>query len=69
MNLAPGAAMQDMQKHLERLRTEAAECALISDLATNIQKRELFAKLAEHLKILADEVERAAAQSITSAET
>jgi hypothetical protein len=32
---------------------------LIADLATNKAKRETFAKLADHLTTLADEVERA----------
>ncbi|MBR0916320.1 hypothetical protein ABIB99_008812 [Bradyrhizobium sp. LA6.1] len=53
--------MKDMQAQLEKLRTDAAECALIRDLATEPKKRELFTKLAEHLTILADEVERAIA--------
>ncbi|WLB58042.1 hypothetical protein [Bradyrhizobium japonicum] len=53
--------MKDMQAQLEKLRTDAAECALIRDLATNPKKRDLFTKLAEHLTILADEVERAIA--------
>lgn len=51
--------MRDMQKHLEGLRTAAAECRLISALATGLQKRELFARLADHLNVLAAEVERA----------
>ena len=51
--------MQDMQAHLEKLRTQASECQMISDLATHQQKRELFAKLAEHHRRLADQVERA----------
>ncbi|TWC07420.1 hypothetical protein FBZ93_101713 [Bradyrhizobium macuxiense] len=49
--------MQDMLTHLEKLRTDAAECALIRDLATDVRKRELFSKLAEHLSALAAEVE------------
>jgi hypothetical protein len=49
--------MQDYLKHLEKLRTDAAECKLISDLATDQSKRELFDKLAAHLKSLADQVE------------
>jgi len=44
---------------LEKLRTDAAECALIRDLATDINKRKLFAILADHFKVLASEVERA----------
>jgi hypothetical protein len=50
--------MQDMASHLEKLRAEAAECQMISDLATHPTKRDLFAKLAEHHRRLADEVER-----------
>ena len=39
----------DYQTHLEDLRRDAAEYALISDLPTTSQKRELFAELAAHL--------------------
>ena len=53
--------MNDYRTHLETLRKEAAECALIRDLTTVPQKRELFAKLALHLTTLAGEVERALA--------
>jgi hypothetical protein len=49
--------MQDMKAQLEKLRTDAAECALIRDLATDPQKRALFTRLAEHLNRLASEVE------------
>jgi hypothetical protein len=51
--------MHDMKVHLEKLRSDAAECALIRDLATDLQKRELFTRLAEHLIVLANEVEAA----------
>jgi hypothetical protein len=51
--------MIDYQAQLEKLRRDAAECALIADLATSPQKRELFARLAEHLAALAADVERA----------
>ena len=53
--------MKDMQAQAEKLRTEAAECALIRDLATAPHKRELFNRLAEHLNTLAREVEKAIA--------
>ncbi|MGY3446258.1 hypothetical protein ACVW17_006259 [Bradyrhizobium sp. USDA 4473] len=56
-----GRTMQDMLKHLEKLRRDAAECALIRDLATDIRKRELFTRLADHLTALAAEVEKAIA--------
>jgi hypothetical protein len=59
--------MKDMQVHLEKLRTDAVECGLIRDLATDPAKRELFTRLAGHLETLATEVERAmAAASLTS---
>ena len=53
------AEMKDMLAQLEKLRTQAAECEMIRDLATDAQKRELFARLADHFKVLAAEVERA----------
>ncbi len=49
--------MKDYQGQLEKLRIDAAECALIRDLATDIAKRELFDQLASHLSMLADQVE------------
>ena len=61
--------MKDMRAHLEKLRTDAEECALISKLATDMKKRELFARLAEHLTILASEVERALVAKIAGDET
>ena len=53
--------MKDYQSHLETLRKQAAESELTSALTTDPQKRELFAKHAEHLSALAAEVERAMA--------
>jgi hypothetical protein len=50
--------MKDMQAHLEKLHTQIAECEMIRDLATNGKKRELFARLAEHFKVLAGEIEK-----------
>jgi hypothetical protein len=49
--------MKDFQVQLEKLRRDAAECRLISDLATDKQKRDLFDRLAAHLGTLADQVE------------
>ncbi|MDP1583263.1 MAG: hypothetical protein Q8M18_07525 [Bradyrhizobium sp.] len=51
--------MQDMKTHLEKLRSEASECQMISDLATLPLKRDLFARLAEHHRRLAQEIEQA----------
>ncbi|HXP41885.1 MAG TPA: hypothetical protein VN833_16635 [Candidatus Acidoferrales bacterium] len=50
--------MMDMQASLEKLRADAAEAALIRDLATDSSKRELFARLSAHMTTLATEVER-----------
>ena len=56
--------MQDMTAHLEKLRADAAECSLVRDLATDPNKRELFTRLAEHLTVLAGEVEAAIAREL-----
>ena len=53
-----GTKMKDMRAYLEKLRCDAAECAIIRDLATDIPKRELFSRLAEHFSLLASVVER-----------
>ncbi|MBV8068930.1 MAG: hypothetical protein JO270_03430 [Acidobacteriaceae bacterium] len=55
--------MRDMQAQLNRLETEASECALIASLATDKKKRDLFARLAEHFGVLAAEVKRAIAEA------
>jgi hypothetical protein len=57
-----------MRVRLERLRADAAECALIRDLATDPQKRELFTRLAEHLSALTSEVEAAIAIKLAGEE-
>ena len=56
--------MKDYQKQLEKLRTDAAECKLISDLATDPAKRELFDRLALHLTTLAHRVELAMIEAV-----
>ena len=50
--------MKDYQAQLEKLRRDAAECALIRDLATDVDKRAMFDRLAAHLGALADQVEQ-----------
>jgi hypothetical protein len=55
--------MTDTKERLEKLRSDAADCTLISERATNQAKQELFARLADHLNILASEVERVTAKS------
>lgn len=54
--------MHEMRAHLEKLRSDAQDCALVSQHATDLHKRELFARLSEHLSRLAAEVERAMVQ-------
>ncbi len=49
--------MTDLQGHLNKLRSDAAECRLLSSLATD-GKGEVFAKTAEHLNVLASEIEK-----------
>ena len=49
--------MKDIQTHLDKIRSDAAECLLLSNLVTD-GKREVFAKTAEHLNALASEVEK-----------
>lgn len=51
--------MQDMATRLAKLRDDAEDCILISRLAPDPHKRELFARLADHLAALALDVERA----------
>lgn len=53
--------MKDVEVQLEKLLTEASECSLISKLATEPKKRELFTRLSEHYAVLADEVRKAMA--------
>jgi hypothetical protein len=50
--------MKDYRASIEKLRKDAAEAALIADLATDPVKREMFNRLHEHLNRLADEVEQ-----------
>ena len=58
-----------MKAHLEKLRSDAAECALIRDLATDPAKRELFKRLADHLNTLAGEIEAAIAAKLGGKES
>ena len=47
--------MEDLQARLEKLLTEAEDCALIGKLATNVRKRDN--KLATDVRRMAREVE------------
>jgi hypothetical protein len=49
--------MKDMREHLEKLKMQIAECETIRDRAIDLEKRELFTRLALHFKTLAGEIE------------
>ena len=53
--------MKNMQESLDRLRADAAEFSMMSVFAADAQKREHFARLADHLNVLASEIARAIA--------
>lgn len=55
----PADVVKDYQASIEKLRKDAAEAALVRDLATDTTKRELFDRLHKHFNRLADEVEEA----------
>src|SRR5260370_25100042 len=50
-------SMKDIQAHLDKIRSDAAECLLVSTLVGD-GKREVFAKTAQHLNALASEFEK-----------
>jgi hypothetical protein len=52
-------AVNDFQASLEQLRQDAAEAALIRDLATDMDKRKVFDRINQHFNRLGDEVEQA----------
>ncbi len=58
LKLKVSAGKTELKAQAEKLRADAAECALIRDLATEHRKRELFDRLAAHLNTLAAEVDR-----------
>jgi hypothetical protein len=50
--------MVDLKARVEKLLTEAAECDLIAGLATDVQKRELFERLARDYRAMAADIEK-----------
>jgi 3-phosphoglycerate kinase len=56
--VAEATDVKDYLASIEKLRTDAAEAALISGLATDKTKREAFARLNQHYNRLADELEQ-----------
>lgn len=51
--------MKDYHASIEKLRKDAADAALIRDLATDRVKRDMYDRLYRHFNSLADEVEQA----------
>ena len=49
--------MEDLQARLEKLLIDAEDCALISKLATDQRKRDLFNRLATDLRDMAFDVQ------------
>jgi hypothetical protein len=49
--------MKDYRASMEKLRNDAAECAVIRDLATDPAKREMYDRLHKHLNRLVGEIE------------
>jgi len=49
--------MNDIQTHLDKIRSDAAECVLLSNLVAD-GKGEVFARTAKHLSALALEIEK-----------
>jgi len=54
--------MTDLQTHLNKIRSDASECILLSSLATD-GKGEVFARTAQHLNSLASELEKTIAEN------
>lgn len=61
--------MKDLREKLEKLRADAEDCSLISKLATDRAKRELFARLAGQLRQMAEDVEVAIANKAAGKKT
>jgi hypothetical protein len=59
--------MKDYRASIEKLRRDAADAALVRDLATDPIKRDMYSRLHEHLNRLANEVERAMISSSQTA--
>ena len=60
--------MENLQARLERLLTDAEDCALIGKLATDGSKRELFNRLAVDLRGMASDVQAVLASKCAEAD-
>jgi len=61
--------MNDMQSHLKTLRAKIDECKRLERASKRPVRRDVFKRLAAHYKVLADELERAIAQTSNDQET
>jgi hypothetical protein len=52
-------SVKDYRASIEKLRKDAAEAAVVRDLAIDKTKREMFDRLHQHFTRLADEIEQA----------
>jgi len=59
--------MKELRDKLEKLRADAEDCTLISRLATDKAKRELFARLAAQIRQMIAELEAAIEARIAGA--
>ncbi len=50
--------MEDMKASAEKMRAEADYAEQIARSATDLQKRELYERLAAHFRVLAGEIEK-----------
>jgi hypothetical protein len=50
--------MQDFKARQEKLLKEAAECDLVANLTTDVEKRALFEKLARDYREMAGDIEK-----------
>jgi hypothetical protein len=63
VKLQTGPLMQDYPPQNQKLRMDAAECAIIRDFASDPAKRDLFDRFAQHLNVLAKQVQMAIGSS------
>jgi hypothetical protein len=61
--------MKDIREQLEKLRADAEDCTLISRLATDKAKRDLFAGMAAQLRQMIAELEAAIESRVAGGKT
>ena len=61
--------MKDLREKLEKLRADAEDCTLISRLATDKAKRDLFAGMAAQIRQMIAELEAAIEARVAGGKT